>query len=113
MHEIEDKDLRQILLSNEYVVVYFYATWCGPCKAVAAALEKAPDTIPDVTFVKLDVTANKQYLEQMSVRSIPTVILLSGNDWLAYFCGRAADPRHLENQIKEKVEAHKVASDGE
>ena len=56
------------------VLVDFWATWCGPCRQLTPALEKAVRAAKGaVKLVKIDVDKNPAYAGQLRVQSIPTV----------------------------------------
>lgn len=54
------------------VVVDFYATWCGPCRALAPVLEQ----LQNAKVVKVDIDQNQQLGVQYNVAALPTVIFL-------------------------------------
>ena len=56
------------------VIVDFWATWCGPCRQLTPALEKAVRAAQGaVKLVKIDIDKNPAYAQQLRVQSIPTV----------------------------------------
>ncbi|WP_300576942.1 co-chaperone YbbN [Phenylobacterium sp.] len=66
------------------VVVDFWAPWCGPCRQLGPALEKAVTAAKGkVKLVKIDIDKNPAFAEQLRVQSIPAVF--------AFFGGRPVD----------------------
>ena len=63
-------------IKEGFVVVDFWATWCGPCKMVAPVLEEiAVERAGQLTVAKLDVDNNPETARDFQVVSIPTMIL--------------------------------------
>ncbi|MDO4736284.1 MAG: thioredoxin [Bacteroidia bacterium] len=59
------------------VIIDFYATWCGPCQALAPHLEQlAKEYEGKVKVLKVDVDKNDALASAAGIRSIPTLMLV-------------------------------------
>ncbi|MEP6968424.1 MAG: co-chaperone YbbN [Pseudomonadota bacterium] len=74
------------------VIVDFWATWCGPCKQLTPALEKAVTAAKGaVKLVKIDIDKNPVMAGQLRVQSIPTVYAFAGGKPVDGFMGAVPD----------------------
>jgi thioredoxin 1 len=74
------------------VLVDFWATWCGPCRAIAPVIEKlAEDYRGRVKVLKLDSDENPATMLRFNVRSIPSILLFKDGQLVDRLIG--ADPR--------------------
>ena len=87
--EVTDANFNDTVLANDLpVVVDFWATWCGPCKAIAPMLEAvAEDKEGTFVIAKLDVTANRAKAAEFSVRNIPCLVLFQNGVEVARHVG--------------------------
>ncbi len=65
----------QVILSEQPVIVDFYADWCGPCKMLSPVLEQLAVDHADVKIAKVNVDEEPALAERYRVRGIPHVVM--------------------------------------
>ncbi|MDX2159529.1 MAG: thioredoxin [Hyphomicrobiaceae bacterium] len=103
--EVSDANFKaEVLESSVPVVVDFFAEWCGPCKAMAPALEQvAKEMAGKVKIVKLDVDQNPGITQQYRIQAMPTLMMFKGGKVAATQVGALVQKRKLEDWINGAV----------
>jgi thioredoxin 1 len=95
---------QEVLKSSEPVVVDFFAEWCGPCKAMAPALEAvAADMKGKVKVAKLDVDQNPTVTQEYKIQAMPTMMIFKGGKKVAERVGALTQKKQLQDWINGSI----------
>jgi thioredoxin 1 len=102
---VTDADFKkEVLESTVPVVVDFFAEWCGPCKAMAPAIEQvASEMKGTVKVTKIDVDHNPAVAQAYRIQAMPTLMIFKGGKVAAQHVGALVQKKKLEDWIKASI----------
>ncbi len=96
--DLTDQDFNDTVAGNEIVLVDFWASWCGPCRAFAPTFAASSEKHPDIVFAKVDTEAQEQLAAAAEIRAIPTLMAFKKGH-LVFNGAGALPPAGLEDLI--------------
>ena len=88
-----------IINSNTPVLVDFYATWCGPCKAMAPAIEAIGKEVQGkARVIKIDVDKNQAVASKYQIQAVPTLAIFK-NGQIVWRQSGGMDKASLKNVL--------------
>ena len=73
--ELTKDNFEQVISDNDFVIIDFWAPWCGPCRSFAPTYEKVSGDHPDIVFAKINTEDEQGIAAHFNIRSIPTLMI--------------------------------------
>jgi thioredoxin 1 len=73
--ELTKDNFEEVVTNNSFVIVDFWAPWCGPCRSFAPTYDKVSGDHPDIVFAKVNTEEEREIAGHFQIRSIPTLMI--------------------------------------
>ncbi|MCB1790010.1 MAG: thioredoxin [Gammaproteobacteria bacterium] len=99
--ELTKDNFEEVVTNNEFVIVDFWAPWCGPCRSFAPTYDKVSGDHPDVVFAKVNTEEEQEIAAHFQIRSIPTLMIF--RDKIIIFSEAGALPESAFRELVKKA----------
>jgi thioredoxin 1 len=98
---LTDVNFKEEVLKYAYLLVDFWAPWCGPCRMVSPVIEQlAKDYAGRIVFAKVNVDENQSIAKSFAIQSIPTMIIFKNGKVFDVITG-ALPKTQIEIKLKQ------------
>lgn len=95
-----DKDnLASTINDNSFVIIDFWAPWCGPCQSFKPVFEATSEKYPDIVFAKVNTEDQQEIGSHFQIRSIPTLMIF--RDQVVLYAEAGALPQSAFEKLVE------------
>ena len=99
--ELDQQSFETAIQDNSFVIVDFWAPWCGPCRSFAPVYDKVSGDFEDILFAKVNTEVEQAIAGHFQIRSIPTLMIF--RDQIIIYSQAGALPEGRFRELLEKA----------
>ena len=96
--ELTADNFKDVVASNDMLIIDFWAPWCAPCRSFAPTFEAASEQHSDIVFAKVNTEVEQELAGAFNIRSIPTLMVFR-EQVIVYADAGALPPAGLQQLV--------------